>query len=106
MADGFDFVVNPAAMRDLLEGPNSEVGKTITRAVVQIEAGAKRYAPVDTGRLRSSIAHDVFVDGDTVVGVVGTNVDYAPHQEFGTFKMAAHPFLRPALNDVIRRGIS
>ena len=27
---------------------------------------------------------------------VGTAVDYAPHQEFGTVKMDAQPFLRPA----------
>jgi len=27
---------------------------------------------------------------------VGTNVFYGPDQEFGTYKMAAHPFLFPA----------
>ena len=34
---------------------------------------------------------------DDVV-LVGTAVDYAPHQEFGTIKMAAQPFLRPAVD--------
>lgn len=28
---------------------------------------------------------------------MGTNVEYAPYQEFGTYKMAAQPFLVPAL---------
>lgn len=28
--------------------------------------------------------------------LVGTAVDYAPYQEFGTVKMSAQPFLRPA----------
>lgn len=30
--------------------------------------------------------------------LVGTAVDYAPHVEFGTVKMDAQPFLRPALD--------
>ena len=29
--------------------------------------------------------------------LVGTNVSYAVHQEYGTSKMAAQPYLRPAL---------
>lgn len=33
-------------------------------------------------------------DGETLVG---TAVDYAPYKEFGTVKMDADPFLRPAL---------
>lgn len=52
---------------------------------------------VDTGRLRASITHEVRKEGDQIVGLVGTNVEYAPHLEFGTNKMAARPFLRPAL---------
>jgi phage gpG-like protein len=34
--------------------------------------------------------------GKEDVVLVGTAVDYAPHKEFGTVKMAADPFLRPA----------
>lgn len=63
---------------------------------VKIEAAAKRLCPVDTGRLRSSITHDVNRRGRTVVGRVGTNVDYAKHVEFGTRYQSAQPFLRPA----------
>ena len=57
------------------------------------ETYAKQLAPVDTGRLRNSITHQQ-LDEDTEV--IGTNVEYAPYQELGTSKMAAHPFLRPA----------
>lgn len=59
------------------------------------ESHAKEYSPVDTGRLRNSIAHAVIDKGHTVV--IGSNVVYAPFQELGTSKMAAHPFLRPAI---------
>jgi phage gpG-like protein len=36
------------------------------------------------------------LDDNTVF--VGTAVDYAPYQEFGTVKMVAQPFLRPSLD--------
>lgn len=41
---------------------------------------AKEDAPYDTGRLEGSIDHAV-VDKDVYIG---TNVEYAPYQEFGT----------------------
>lgn len=57
------------------------------------ESYAKQLAPVDTGRLRNSITH-AQIDENTEV--IGSNVEYAPYQELGTSRMAAHPFLRPA----------
>ena len=39
-------------------------------------------APVDTGRLKGSISHAV-VESENAV-YIGTNVEYAPYQEFGT----------------------
>lgn len=39
-------------------------------------------APVDTGRLKNSISHAVVEDEKAVY--IGTNVEYAPYQEFGT----------------------
>ena len=55
--------------------------------------------PVDTGRLRASITPDV-VQRDTVVqGLVGSNVLYAPYQEFGTRYMKGKRYLQRALNE-------
>lgn len=34
--------------------------------------------------------------------VVGTNVEYSVYVEFGTYKMAAQPYLRPAVERVSR----
>lgn len=80
----------------------------INQALLAIETQAKEYAPVDTGRLRSSIhavgvgiadrhryaddegrSYDgALIDGKTNegsnMGMVGTNVEYAPEQEFGS----------------------
>lgn len=39
---------------------------------------------VDTGRLRASITPEVRSLGDSIQGVVGSNVSYAPFQEVGT----------------------
>ena len=63
----------------------------------EIEAEAKRNAPVRTGRLRASIR--TVKRGDAHY-TVGTNVHYAPYVEFGTRKMAAKPYLRPAARQV------
>ena len=60
-----------------------------------VEADATLRAPVDTGNLRSSITHRVVSDEEAKIG---TNVDYAPYLEYGTHKMAAQPYLRPALD--------
>ena len=45
---------------------------------------ARQNAPVDTGRLRASINPEIRMDANDVQGVVGSNVVYAPDQEFGT----------------------
>lgn len=61
------------------------------RASLAVENRAKEKAPVDTGRLRSSLAHEI--DGAAVPlwAKVGTNVTYAPFMEFGTGAFAEGP---------------
>lgn len=61
--------------------------KFVSQAVV--------LAPVDTGRLRDSIQEQPANDGSYDY-LVGTNVEYAAHQEFGTKYQPAQAFLRPA----------
>jgi len=38
--------------------------------------------------------------GDEVLYIVADGVNYGIHQEFGTVKMAAHPFMVPAVENV------
>lgn len=54
---------------------------------------------VDTGRLAGSIQVDPV---DEVTFLVGTNVEYAPHLEFGTREIAARPWLLPAVRKAQR----
>jgi HK97 gp10 family phage protein len=59
-----------------------------------IEAMAKELVHVRTGYLRSTIYHKT--EGLSLE--CGATADYAVYQEFGTRRMAAHPYLRPALD--------
>ena len=57
------------------------------------EGYAKKDCPVDTGRLRNSISNKV-QDKDVYIG---TNVEYAPYQEYGTSRgIEAKHFLKNA----------
>ena len=53
-------------------------------SALYVERDAKRYAPVDTGRLRASITPSIRSDATGVQGVIGSNVVYAPYMELGT----------------------
>lgn len=65
---------------------------------LRVQNGARTRCPVDTGRLRSSIASSGLQrDSRGAYVEVGTVVFYAGFVEFGTRRMAAQPYLRPAL---------
>lgn len=101
MADRFEW--NKAELDNLFNSTDGPVSKHLARMSIKVENRAKQLAPVDTGRLRASVTHDLGRDAEGLVARVGTDVEYAPHQEFGTVRMPAHPFLRPAL-DAVRGG--
>lgn len=97
----------------------------IGKACAIVERSAKQNAPKGTGELRRSITSKVEVDGNDVIGIVFTPLEYAPYVEFGTGLFAEeggrqdvpwhyqddegewhstsgqhpHPFMRPALNE-------
>ena len=60
------------------------MGRFFERSATAVETDAKRNAPVDRGRLRSSIAHEVDKGKPPLWARVGTNLEYAPYMEFGT----------------------
>lgn len=81
-----------------------DVETAMQRVALFVEGSAKRHAPVRTGNLRRSITHEVERDSTSWVARIGTNVKYGIFQEVGTVNHPAHPFLRPAL-DELRRGL-
>lgn len=98
------------------------VGKSAYETGLIVEGQAKALAPKNFGYLAASITTQAdnrgtelgrptnpaepapssfrkiaSPTGDDVV-LVGTAVEYAPYQEFGTVRSNAQPFLRPALD--------
>lgn len=74
----------------------NELEQALMTGGLRVERDAKIKVPVDTGRLRSSIATRLTAEGDSRYVEVGTNVKYAPYVEYGTSKQPAQPFLYPA----------
>lgn len=91
MSDGLDAIFS--AMDAYVANLENKAGQAVQGAGIETQAEAKKTVHVDTGRLRSSIQ---YAKQGKMKCSVGTNVFYGPDQEFGTYKMAAHPFLFPA----------
>ena len=65
---------------------------------IKHQASAPGEPPAtDTGRLVNSIVGDAKVVGKQVQGFLEARTAYAGHLEFGTRKMAARPFMTPAV---------
>lgn len=93
----FRLILDQGGLNKLLESPQGPVGKHLARSAVKVDRSAKNLCPVDTGRLRASINWRLANDSRGLLAIIGTNVDYAPHVEFGTRYQRAQAFLRPAL---------
>lgn len=61
-----------------------DVNQAMEQACILVENEAKIKCPVDIGVLRNSITHYIEDNPNELIGVVGTNVEYAPYVEFGT----------------------
>lgn len=103
MADGITHHIEgeQELARALKALAKSVQGQILENAVLAgclpIQNDAVANAPYLTGTLRRSIHSEVIERGKTsVVGMVGTDVEYAPFVEFGTSRMGARPFLRNA----------
>ena len=105
------FVYHQAEIERIINGP---VMRDLARRAIRVESAAKRNASeahrngpntgsipgkgpaVRTGRLRGSITWRLGRDV-TPYADIGSAVLYAPYVELGTSRMAARPYLRPAL---------
>lgn len=65
----------------------------LTSAASFVKSAARRNVPVDTGDLLNSID----TKQEELVAKIGSDIHYAAYVEAGTPKMAAQPYLRPAL---------
>ena len=78
-----------------LQTPGS--GEVYTRGSVSHQASAPGQPPaIDTGTLINSVNVDDVTPTEAVLGV---GAEYAEYLEFGTSRMEARPFLRPAMDE-------
>lgn len=99
-ATGFHWVRAENHLPQAMKALRGAIQEVVTKAVLDIQAGAQAGAPFQFGQLRSSIqpiVPDAF--SDEVVGGVGSNVFYAAYQELGTGAAGAgspYPYPRRA----------
>lgn len=82
-----------------LAAVEKRLGGTVVRIGGAAVETAKATVPVRTARLQNTIHSEDATDGrGPGVRVVagGGNAPYAPYVEFGTERMGAQPFMRPA----------
>jgi hypothetical protein len=96
-------VFNDAAIQALLRDPLGPVGRDLTRRAINVESAAKLNASgrpgpnVDTGRLRSSISHELVQGPEGLVARIGSTVEYARFVEEGTGPHEIRPRTKQAL---------
>lgn len=73
-----------AGLHALLHSPRGPVAADLLRRGRRVESKAKVLCPVDQGRLRSSITHELVTSGDDLIVRIGTNVSYARFVHDGT----------------------
>lgn len=79
---------------ELIDQLKPRAKKILKDSAFHVEAKAKINAPADTTALRNSITT---VEVSDYLFRVQDGVEYGIYQELGTSKMAAQPFLTPAV---------
>lgn len=76
--------INQGAVRALLVDPDGPVAQDLLRRGRNVAYYARRFCPVNTGRLRSSITTELVQYSGNIAVLVGTKVNYAMYQHEGT----------------------
>ena len=90
----FRFKLNPAAMAKLNGALFRALDETLD---IDIQTEAKELSPKKTGTNQRSIGIEVEEVGGRVEGSIFTQSGYGGFLEVGTSKMAARPYLWPAV---------
>lgn len=90
-----EFILDPAAIDELINSEEGPVARHLAGVAAEVTSMAKVLCPVDTGRLRASIAWQFARDDEGLFARCGTNVEYA------VYVHAHNPFLTDALENYI-----
>ena len=89
-------VIDTSGLDAIMGGLQSNKEAALQEIGDRVVKRAQELVPVDSGNLQRSIHAEV--DGDTLN--IAADADYASYVELGTSKMAAQPYLGPALLEV------
>lgn len=64
---------------DISKEVKSEIEREVHKSAKLISSQAKMLVPVDTGNLRNNINTSVKWEGNTCIGVVSADAEYAPY---------------------------
>lgn len=78
------FQIDNAAVRAVLTNPRGDIAQDLLRRGRNVANLAKKFAPVNTGRLRESINAELVSYAGNLAVLVGTKVSYAMYQHEGT----------------------
>ena len=96
---GIKIKLDTAALDKFAAGLGMNIDQALSATAFQVEGVAKTLAPVDTSALRNSINTEKKGESEYWVQ---DGVEYGVFQELGTSKMAAHPFMVPAMETATR----
>lgn len=82
----------------LVERIRNAAAATVEGVAKQVLQQAQVIVPVDTGELYSSGNLETQQEAEMVWGFVNFDSGHAAYVEFGTYKMQAQPYLRPAMD--------
>lgn len=91
-----DYSEFDAVNRDLSRAADiveSRAPSIVSKTAYDIEGTGKANAPVDTGYLESTISTDL----DGLEAEIGPTAEYGGYVEDGTSRMAAQPYMGPAV---------
>ena len=75
----------------------ADVKKVVRVNGSEMQQRAQKHVTVDTGTLKRSITLEI-TDGG-MAAEVETHTEYAAYVEYGTRKMAAQPYMKPAFEE-------
>ena len=89
----WDININKGGLETLISRLPQLVSDIVEKTAFDCQAEAQDIVPVDTGNLKGSISAKV---ESPTKAVVEAAAEYAGYVEYGTYKMAAQPYMMPA----------
>lgn len=91
---------------EYIEAVKRGIKKAMAEIADQAESNVADLTPVGTpestgkpGYIGGTLKGSITGRSDADTAYIGTDVEYAPYVEFGTYKMAAKPYLKPGIMD-------